>query len=107
MTAIEIIQKSLDTHIDWLAYLEANPESLELEAYRNIGNIPHHRQCIRRYNEAITEITETLRQRDELLDKCKKALPFITHLVVRDNVDAVCVLRTDLIDLIANATEEK
>ena len=54
----------------------------------------------------IANAPQTKQQRDELLKACKKALPFITHLAARDNVDAVCILRTDLIDLIANATEE-
>ncbi|HDY84619.1 hypothetical protein LCGC14_1606180 [marine sediment metagenome] len=33
---------------------------------------------------------------DELVDLLKRALPFISHLAARDNVDAVCILRTEI-----------
>ncbi len=43
---------------------------------------------------------QTLKQRDDLLGLCKITLPFITHLAARDNVDSVCILRTELIAMI-------
>ena len=58
MTAIEIIEKSKQTHEDWLAYFKKNPNSLLLEEYKNIGDIDHHKKCIKQYKQAIAEIEQ-------------------------------------------------
>lgn len=54
LKAIEIINESIATHKDWAEFLEANPESPE--QYKHIGNAKFHRDCIRSYETAISEI---------------------------------------------------
>ncbi len=56
--AIEIIERSKKTHEDWLSYFENNPDSMSKKEYENIGDIQHHRNCIKEYSEAIAEIIE-------------------------------------------------
>ena len=56
--AIEIINESIKTHKDWLAYFERNPTSQLFEEYKNLGDIENHKKCIEVYNQAIEEIKQ-------------------------------------------------
>lgn len=59
MRAIEIIEKSKQTHQDWLDYFEKNPNPQKMvKKYKYVGNIRHHRKCIKEYNKVIANIEQ-------------------------------------------------
>lgn len=56
--AIEIIESSKATHMDWADYLEKNPAREMDEKHRCLGNAKFHRKCVADYNIAIREIQD-------------------------------------------------
>lgn len=59
LKAIEIIKESKQTHQDWLDYFKKNPNTQKMvKKYKYVGNINHHKRCIRKYNKVITEIEQ-------------------------------------------------
>ncbi len=59
--AIEIIKESIRTHKEWADFFRKYPLCQYDLQYAEIGNIEHHERCIERYDEAIDEIEELLR----------------------------------------------
>lgn len=56
LTAIEILEQSLQTHMDWLKYYEDNPGADKLPENINAGDAVHQRLCIKNYKKAIAEV---------------------------------------------------
>lgn len=52
--AIETIEKSKQTHIEWLAFFEKNPVLQGSTEYKHLGDIEHHKKCIEEYNQVIS-----------------------------------------------------
>ena len=68
MKAIEIIKESIKTHIDWAEYFEENHAMENHPEYKKLGNALFHRECIKRYTEAIVEIKQLQEDNKRLLD---------------------------------------
>ncbi len=56
MSAIKIINKSKAIHIEWLKFLQDNPDKRGLPQYQHVGSIEHHEQYIKEYDIVLTEL---------------------------------------------------
>ena len=71
LTAIEIIESSKKTHENWLDYFVKNPQALAWKEHENVGDIEHHRKCIKDYEQVIKEFKQLEAQLNELTDQLK------------------------------------
>ncbi len=55
--AIEIIEQSRLTHMNWLGYLEQHPEEQYLPEHKWIGDANHHKDCVESYDLVLAELT--------------------------------------------------
>ena len=67
MRAIEILQASLRTHIEWRDYFIRNPHMEDHKSYRKLGGASFHQERIDDYNEAILEIKQMEKELEELI----------------------------------------
>ena len=83
MKAIDIINESIETHRQWAEYFEKNHAMENNPEYKKLGNALFHRNCIRRYNDAIAEI-------EQLKNACEHGLEAIKTICSACKDSAEC-----------------